>query len=84
MNTILWSVCILSVLGLANPAKILLMPFYHYSHVNFFTVAGKALKSAGHDVYVLTAESYQSKLEKAKLNYILYVSTIVYHFTMLH
>ena len=72
MNLILWSVCILSVLGFGNSAKILLMPFYHYSHVNFFTVAGKALKSAGHDMYILTAESYQPKVAKAKLNYILY------------
>ena len=31
----------------AGAAKILLLPFYHNSHVNMFLVAGKSLQKAG-------------------------------------
>ena len=59
--------------GVSQSARILLMPLYHYSHVNFFTVVGTSLKNDGHEIHMVTAETYQKKLDKAGFNYTLYV-----------
>ena len=65
--------------GNSQSARILLMPIYHYSHVNFFTVVGTALKNDGHEIHMVTAETYQKKLDKAGFNYTLYVLPEVRH-----
>ena len=58
-----WLRFILATLALASPtcqaAKLLLMPALHYSHVNLFSVNGKALLDAGHDVTVLTSPRFK-------------------------
>ena len=45
-----------------------MLPLIHYSHVNFFSAAGVALKGAGHEVYVLSVPQYKEVIVKAGLN----------------
>ena len=47
-----------------HSAKILLIPGPHYSHVNLFTTAGKALQVDRHEVYVLTMMEFESNVKK--------------------
>ena len=55
----------------AFAAKILLLPFDHKGHVNFFTVAAKELQSRGHDVLVLAQQRNKHIVEKANIPHIL-------------
>ena len=41
-----------------------MIPGPHYSHVNFFSTAGRALQDDGHEVYVLTILKYGSHVKK--------------------
>ena len=61
-------------LALIQPAKILLIPGPHYSHVNLFSSAGSALKDNGHDVYVLTIKKFKPNIQKHGLNPLLHIS----------
>ena len=47
-----------------HAARILLIPMPHYSHVNLFSTAGRALKGAGHEVYVLTTIKFGPNVKK--------------------
>ena len=48
-------------------AKILLLPFDHKGHVNFFSVAAKELQSRGHEVVVLAQQRNKHIVEKANI-----------------
>ena len=66
-NMLLLLLAVYSFYTLSESARILMMPFNHHSHVNFFCEAGLALKDDGHDVYVLTVHQFVSKVLRRDL-----------------
>ena len=52
-------------------AKILLIPALHHSHVNLFSVNGRALKDAGHNVMVLTSHKLKGPVLKHNVKHII-------------
>ena len=62
---------LLFAVNYAIAAKILLLPFDHKGHVNFFTVAAKELQSRGHEVVVLAQHRNKHIVEKANVPHIL-------------
>ena len=49
-----------------------MIPGPHYSHVNFFSTAGRALQDDGHEVYVLTVPKYGPNIKKHGLKHFLH------------
>jgi UDP:flavonoid glycosyltransferase YjiC (YdhE family) len=58
--------------ALSTGSRILMIPCVHKSHVNMFSVTGKALKDAGHSVDVLVEETRKSMVEKVGVRAIAY------------
>ena len=69
---ICWLLCLLLVPSTVHTSRILLIPFYHYSHVNMFGVAGSALTRAGHDVTMMVSHKFSKMPQKFNLHSINY------------
>lgn len=65
-------VVFLSVLSLSSAAKILLLPGAHTNHIEFFSVAGKVLQDAGHQVSVLVPEKHSNPVRDIGVSVITY------------
>ena len=64
MKVVLLSLSICQIYSEVQSARILLIPGPHYSHVNLFSNAGRAIQDDGHKVYVLTMIKFGSTVKK--------------------
>ena len=72
-HSLVWGCLLfLSCASQAGCSRILLVPAPHYSHVNLFSVAGRALSDAGHEVYVLTIFNFEPAVKKYELDALLH------------
>ena len=71
-KTLLLALALCMLYAEVQPARILMIPGPHYSHVNFFSTAGRALHDDGHEVYVLTILKYGPNVEKHGLTALLH------------
>jgi glucuronosyltransferase len=68
MKKVVW-LAILFIIGMTvvETSKILVIPFGMFSHINLFTILGKALKDDGHDVWVLAFDKFEEEIKKRGL-----------------